>query len=289
MSEIEIAYAIDKSEKENEEYRFRNEELKKANATIEARSKEIRQSIEYGGYIQQAMLHKPTEIKSINGKYFILYLPKDIVSGDFYWFTETDGKIIIAAVDCTGHGVPGAMLSMLGISLLNEIINKRKIFDSGRILDKLKIEIVRALNQKLDKATLRDGMDMALCIIDYQKNIIQYSGAKNNLYLIRNMKLHETPADRMPVGYEEDSTVGFTRHDIPFMKGDVIYMFSDGYASQLGGPEDKKFKTSGLKDLLLKIHKSTPEIQKKTLKKEFYNWKGKQEQVDDVLVIGLKL
>ncbi|MBA4323360.1 MAG: hypothetical protein C0408_11140, partial [Odoribacter sp.] len=203
--------------------------------------------------------------------------------------TKAGNKLIIAAGDCTGHGVPGALMSMLGISFLEEIVIKREILDSGSILDEMRIEIQRALHQKGEKEGTKDGMDIALCIIDYKKKTIQYSGAYNNLYLIRNSELTEYRADRMPIGIYDRSGYRFTRHDIPYTPGDMIYMFSDGYADQFGGPNNKKFKYSVLKDLLIRIHKLPLPKQKQKLETEFFRWKGSLAQIDDVLILGLKL
>ncbi|HZL76717.1 MAG TPA: tetratricopeptide repeat protein [Bacteroidales bacterium] len=289
LSNIEVAHAVEKSEQEKEIYRLRHVELKSAYDIIEEKNKDITASINYASRIQRAMLPGPSEIKGFSSKSFILYLPKDIVSGDFYWFSEIKSKLILVAGDCTGHGVPGALMSMLGISFLEEIVNEREITESGQILNELRKEVQRALHQKGIREEAKDGMDIALCVIDRSKKTIQFSGAYNSLYLIRMGELIEYPADRMPIGIFDLSDKGFSSQDISFLPGDIIYMFSDGYADQFGGPNNKKFKNSALKELLTKIHGLPLKEQKKRLESEFLKWKGDNPQTDDVLVIGMKL
>jgi serine phosphatase RsbU (regulator of sigma subunit) len=289
LSNIEVAHAVEKSEQEKEIYRLRHVELKSAYDIIEEKNKDITASINYASRIQRAMLPGPSEIKGLSSKSFILYLPKDIVSGDFYWFTQISGKLIIVAGDCTGHGVPGALMSMLGISFLEEIVNNKGITISGQILDELRKEVQRALHQKGAREEAKDGMDISLCVIEKKKGILHYSGAYNNLYLIRNGELLEFQADRMPIGIHDLSAKSFASQDIPYLTGDIIYMISDGYADQFGGPNSKKFKYSALKELLLKIHMLPLKEQKKKLESNFFKWKGDNPQTDDVLIMGMKL
>jgi len=289
LSNIEVAHAVEKSEQEKEIYRLRHVELKSAYDLIEEKNRDITASINYASRIQRAMLPGPSDLKGLSSKSFILYLPKDIVSGDFYWFTRISGKLIIVAGDCTGHGVPGALMSMLGISFLEEIVNEREITESGQILNELRKEVQRALHQKGTKEEAKDGMDITLCVIDRSKKMVQYSGAYNSLYLIRNEELLEYPADRMPIGIFDLSDKSFTSQDFPYLPNDIIYMFSDGYADQFGGPNSKKFKYSALKELLIKIHNLPLKEQKKILESEFLKWKGANPQTDDVLIMGLRL
>ena len=286
---IEIAHAIEKSEQEKEIYRLRHIELKQAYDIIEEKNTDIIASINYASRIQRAMLPDPGEIKGLKEKCFILYLPKDIVSGDFYWFNKKNNKLIVVAGDCTGHGVPGALMSMLGISFLEEIVNNRGIFESGNILNELRKEVQKALHQKGIREEAKDGMDIALCVIDMTKNRIQYSGAYNNLYLIRNDDLMEYAADRMPIGIYDLNDKNFVSQNIPIMPGDIIYLYSDGYADQFGGPNRKKYKYPTLKNFLIKIHKLPLTEQKQKLEQEFNDWKGVNSQIDDVLLIGMKL
>jgi serine phosphatase RsbU (regulator of sigma subunit) len=289
LKNIEISNAIEKSEQEKEIFRLRHVELKQAYDLIEEKNKDITASINYASRIQRAMLPDPGEIKGLNKNSFILYLPKDIVSGDFYWFCRSDKKLIVIAADCTGHGVPGALMSMLGISFLEEIVNNRKITESGQILNELRQEVQRALRQKGSLDEAKDGMDISLCVIDRSKNILWFSGAFNSLYLVRKNELVEFRADRMPIGISGFSEKSFTTQEIPIFSNDIIYMFSDGYADQFGGSQSKKYKYSTLKTFLLSIHKLPLAKQKQKLEEEFLEWKGTSPQIDDVLILGLKI
>jgi serine phosphatase RsbU (regulator of sigma subunit) len=289
LSNIEVAHAVEKSEQEKEIFRLKHVELKKAYDIIEEINHDITASINYASRIQRAILPDPSDIRGLAVKLLTFYMPKDIVSGDFYWFTQVKKKLVIVAADCTGHGVPGALMSMLGISFLEEIINFREITESGQILNELRKEVQRALRQTGKSEEQKDGMDIAICVIDKSKNMIQYSGAYNNLYLIRNGELAEYPADRMPIGIFDRSDIQFTTNNIPSLPGDMIYMFSDGYADQFGGPDNKKFKYSHLKEVLVSIHNLPLKEQKKRLEKTFLDWKGSNYQIDDVLLLGLKL
>jgi serine phosphatase RsbU (regulator of sigma subunit) len=198
-------------------------------------------------------------------------------------------KLVVAAVDCTGHGVPGALMSMLGNSYLDEIVNNREITDPSRILDELTREVRKALRQKGERQEAKDGMDIALCVIDKKQNMLHYSGAYNNLYMVRKNVLTEYNADRMPIGYCDDQEKRFSKHEIVIKPGDMIYMFSDGFADQFGGPNTKKFKYAQFKELILKINRKPLKDQRKLLESKFYEWKGVNDQTDDVLVIGIKL
>ncbi|HUX96465.1 MAG TPA: tetratricopeptide repeat protein [Bacteroidales bacterium] len=288
LRNIEIAHAVEKSEQEKEIFRLRNVELKEAYDIIEENNREITASINYASRIQRAMLPEPEEIEGLYDNYFILFKPKDIVSGDFYWFTNVDNKLVAVAGDCTGHGVPGALMSMLGISFLEEIVNNREITESGKILDELRKEVQKALRQKGSKKEAKDGMDISLCVIDKSKNILQFSGAYNNLYLIRDNELIEYRADRMPIAVFDMTEEVFKTNIIDIKKGDLLYMFSDGYADQFGGPNFKKYKNASLKSLLLSIHKFSMRKQQQNLEDNFLSWKGINHQTDDVLIIGLK-
>jgi serine phosphatase RsbU (regulator of sigma subunit) len=289
LSNIEVSNAIEKSENEKEIYRLKHVDLKEAYNKIEEINKDITASISYASRIQRAILPEPREIKGLAENIFILLIPKDIVSGDFYWFSQVNDKLIVAAVDCTGHGVPGALMSMLGNSYLDEIVNNKEIIDPARILDELTGEVRKALRQKGEREEAKDGMDIALCVIDKKQNSLQYSGAYNNLWLVRKNELTEYPADRMPIGYYDDHNKRFSKHEISIRTGDLIYMFSDGYADQFGGPNTKKFKYAQFKELILKVHSKPMREQKKLLESRFLEWKGSNEQTDDVLVIGLKI
>ncbi len=289
LRNIEISYATEKSEKEKELYRLRHIELKEAYDLVDEKNKYITSSINYASRIQNAILPDPLEVRDMVEDCFILFIPKEIVSGDFYWFNNSGNKLIVAAGDCTGHGVPAALMSMLGISFLEEIVNYRGITESGEILDELKKEVQRALHQRGSREETKDGMDIALCVIDRSNATLQYSGAYNNLILIRNDELLEYPADRMPIGIFEKNDPKFKIYNIKTFPGDIIYMFSDGYADQFGGPDNKKYKYEPLKTFLLKISLLPVPEQKQRLEEEFYQWKGTNSQRDDVLILGLKI
>ncbi|KPK82511.1 MAG: hypothetical protein AMS27_14480, partial [Bacteroides sp. SM23_62_1] len=219
---------------------------------------------------------------------FILFLPRDIVSGDFYWICRKKHTIVIVAADCTGHGVPGAFMSILGVSFLNEIVS-RDIPRANIILNRLRENIMKSLHQTGDIYEHKDGMDIALCICDLEKRELQFSGAFNPMYLIRDGELNEVRGDKMPIGIAPTEEKSFTNHVLDLRKNDLIYIFSDGFADQFGGPEDRKFRYRPFKELLVRIHKQDMGKQKKLLEQKFYNWKGEVDQVDDILIIGFKI
>jgi len=226
------------------------------------------------------------EVKRLNAESFIVFKPKDIVSGDFYWF-YVDGKILYyITADSTGRGVPGGFMSMLGINLLSEIVIERKIKDPGTILNMLREEIIRSL--KTDEGYSMDGMDATLCKIDIEKQTLQYASANNSLYIIRNKELAEYKSQKMPVGYMENA-VPFKTRELPLQKGDMIYTFTDGFADQFGGEKGKKFKYSQLKNNLIALSDKPIKGQKKNLDSIFESWKGQLEQVDDVCIIGIRI
>lgn len=289
LQNIEISHAIEKSEKEKEIFRLRNVELKAAYHEIDEKNREITSSINYAQYIQQAILPQPEEIPWLAQNSFILYLPKDIVSGDFYWFTQNQGKTIIAAADCTGHGVPGALMSMLGISLLEEIINKRNIVKANEILDNLRLEVIRSLKQKGAESKSKDGMDISLCVIDREKSTIQYAGAYNSLYFVNKGELIEYKADKMPIAIHQRMDSSFTLYETNINVGDMLYLCSDGFQDQFGGADGKKFMTKNLKVLFSEIAPLPLTQQKEVLLNKYNQWKGEYEQVDDVVILGIRL
>jgi len=272
---------------------------------IELQKEEITQSIKYASRIQDAVLPPLNKLPQ-NLDYFIFYKPKDIVSGDFYWFTEKDEKLCIVAGDCTGHGVPGAFMSILGISSLNEIINEvGKNLSTSDILNALKDRIIGSLQKNEGDVVSEAGMDLAIIIIDKMAQTIEYSGANNPLFIIRKNNTSEPPenseitkfedyelfhikADKMPIGIYPISK-SFSNTLFNFIKGDTIYLFSDGLPDQLGGDYNKKLLIKRFKQGLLKMQgKSLPE-QKDILENFLIKWKMNQEQTDDILVIGIRL
>jgi len=255
---------------------------------IEHQQNELGQSLEYASSIQSALLPDLRYFNKIFTESFVFFKPRDIVSGDFYWYARKGSRVAVTAVDCTGHGVPGAFMSMLGISFLNEIVSKC-IPRANTILNRLRENVMKALHQTGEISENKDGMDIALCVIDLEEMVMEFSGAFNPLYLIRDGELSETRGDKMPIGINAIVEKSFTNHIINLEKGDLVYLFSDGYADQFGGPDDKKFKYSALKNLLVKINKEPMEAQKKELERSFISWKADGEQIDDVLLIGLKI
>jgi len=278
----QITFAIEKSEKEKEIYQLRNVELKSA-------YDEITESIDYASRIQIAMLPHHEILTRFFPEHFVLFLPKNIVSGDFYWSAKIGSKIVFAVADCTGHGVPGALMSMLGISFMNEIVVERGHTNPGEILDILRREVICALKQTGSEDEQHDGIDMALCSYDTKSGILEYAGAFNPLYLIRNGNLKLYKADRMPVCYYHGMEDPFRTISIQLKKGDQLYLFSDGYADQFGGPYRKKFKFKAFQEILVEYHQEKMEKQKELLHEQFLNWKGDVDQYDDVVLLGIRI
>jgi len=269
--------------------------------TIAEQNKSITDSIVYAQRIQQAVMPPDEYIERILKENFILFKPRDIVSGDYYWATQKDHKIIFTAADCTGHGVPGAFMSLLGISFLNGIVNKinperGEEVKANLILNELRETIKTSLRQTGKFTESKDGMDMALCVIDYEHNIMQYAGANNPALLVRNGELIELKADKMPVGVYYREKESFTNHEIEIQKGDTVYLFSDGFIDQFGGEKGRKYMIKQFKELILKINDKPMSEQKEIFNKELEDWKlGNREegdehhQIDDVLVVGFRL
>jgi sigma-B regulation protein RsbU (phosphoserine phosphatase) len=257
---------------------------------IELQKQEITDSIKYASRIQNALLPPQEDIDNLLPSCFILNKPRDIVSGDYYWIANKDEKIIVAVADCTGHGVPGAFMSILGIASLNEIVNKTDTIIASDILNQLRDQLIRVLRQTgREEDRTRDVMEMALCIIDPVKRILQYSGAFRPLYMIRNNELSEIKGDSMPIGIYEGTDNPFSNKDLKFEKNDIIYMFSDGYGDQIGGPARKRFKSAKFRELLLEIHLKPMNEQKHILEKKYMEWKRDVEQIDDILIMGIRL
>jgi len=235
----------------------------------------------------QAALIPSLELFSDTLEHFVLYKPLAIVSGDFYWVSTKDNLQVIIAADCTGHGVPGAFMSMLGVALLNEIVNEKNIFMPDQILNRLREEVIKSLKQVPDEESVKDGMDAAVCTIDFNNHVLYYAGANCPLYLIRGTELIHYRADKMPVAIHYKMQP-FTLNTIELQKGDAFYIFSDGYADQFGGPAQKKFMTGKLKETLLEIASKPMLEQGEILDRIFEEWKGDNPQVDDVTLIGVR-
>jgi ligand-binding sensor domain-containing protein/serine phosphatase RsbU (regulator of sigma subunit) len=268
----------------------RTEIISKQKDEIEKKNSVIIDSIEYAKNIQQSILPSNEDISRNFAQHFILYTPKDIVSGDFYWMHEDNERILFAAADCTGHGVPGAFMSIMGYNLLNETINEKPNANPSDVLNMLNLKVLNALKQYDKGASAKYGMDIALISIDKNKLTLEFSGAHNSLLIFRNKECIQLKADRLSVGsLVREETGTFTNHEFILQKGDMMYMFSDGYADQIGGPDNKKYFSTPFRILLQSICELEMEEQKKTLDQTITDWRGKRSQIDDILVIGIRI
>ncbi|MFH2094359.1 MAG: SpoIIE family protein phosphatase [Bacteroidota bacterium] len=307
-------------EEKNEELNQQNEEIASQRDEIEAQRdrviqqkeiiekihSDISQSIDYAKRIQKSIFPDGNILETYFSDHFVLLKPRDVVSGDFYWTAHINNCTIVAVADCTGHGVPGAFMSMLGISFLHDIVLKEHNTYPGDILNKLREAIIHALKQKDGVESQKDGMDIALCSFNSETKQMQFSGANNPIYIVSNKEvqgtktaetlvLTEVKGDKMPIAIYRIMNPYHT-HEIQLRQGDRLYMFSDGYADQFGGVKDKpqhagggKFKYKPFKELILRISEKTMADQKMILNETFENWRGEIHQIDDVLVIGLKI
>jgi serine phosphatase RsbU (regulator of sigma subunit) len=275
---------------QNHKLREKSEEILRQKEIIEQKSTAISDSINYAAMIQQAVMQPLHFLDDWKLKSFILYKPKAVVSGDFYWgMRRPDGSVVAVAADCTGHGVPGAFMSMLGIALLDEVCEADGSLKPAEILTRLRDQVIGKLSQKGRAREVHDGMDISVCIIDSSHRKLEFAGANNPMYLIRDGNLAKIPADKLPIGIYATNRIPFTDKCIDLKKGDRIYLFSDGFADQFGGPEGKKLMYKNFQDLLKEHHLEPLEEQKESLDKYFESWKGNFEQVDDVLVIGIEI
>jgi serine phosphatase RsbU (regulator of sigma subunit)/ligand-binding sensor domain-containing protein len=271
------------------------EEVEKQKKIVEVKNKDITDSINYAQRIQQAILPLPEDISKVFPESFIYFQPRDIVSGDFYWFYTSKRKdkkwVYIAAADCTGHGVPGAFMSMIGNTLLNEILNEKQIYETDQILNQLHIEVRAALKQDTAQNTTNDGMDIALVRVDLDTLELQFSGANRALYIFKNEKeFVDIKPNKFPIGgYQAETTRSFTAHLIQLQHKDTFYIFSDGYADQFGGASNKKFMVKRLQNELMAMQNLPMHEQKYLVQKLVMDWKGDAEQVDDILLIGVKI
>jgi phosphoserine phosphatase RsbU/P len=291
---------------QNEKISGQRDELENQRNLLSDQKKELTDSINYAQKIQTAVLPKDDILKELLPEHFVLYKPRDIVSGDFYWIKQIKNFTVIIAADCTGHGVPGAFMSMLGISMLNDIVNKSRFDSAGEILDRLRSKVKHTLNQEGKEHEQKDGMDISLLIFDNNKNDLQYAGAFNPLYIIRNknqvdvsgidefdilevndFKLIEIKGDHQPIAIYSNEK-NFRTHQIKLCKNDSLYIFSDGYYDQFGGTKGKKLMAKKFKELLLQIQNEPMTRQKEILNDTFIRWKKDIQQIDDVLVIGIK-
>lgn len=255
---------------------------------IEVANKNITDSINYAKRIQEAILPKKDKLEDFSENFAVLYLPKDVVSGDFYWYDKIGSTVIMAAADCTGHGVPGAFMSMIGVNNLNQIILENKQTNPSNILVELNKAIKKVLRQEDKGSENKDGMDISICAFDTEKNTIAYSGAFRPLVYIRGNELFELKASRNPIGGNAPIDFVYDLNEFEILPGDVFYMFSDGYPDQFGGEMGKKFMNKRLKQLFMENHRKSPHRQMEILKEEFYKWMGNEEQIDDILVMCIK-
>jgi sigma-B regulation protein RsbU (phosphoserine phosphatase) len=274
---------------QNELLTKQSTEMKRQYKALEEQRKDIIDDITYSRRIQNATMPSKDYLSSLFNQYFLYFKPKRIVSGDFYWVAHKGNKTILAVADCTGHGISGAFLTIAGTAFLNEIINYVEP-NASEILNQLRIRIMRLLQQKGLEGEASDGMDISLCIFDFEEMTLQYAGANNPVYIVRNDgNLQICSADRMPIGIHEHSTKPFTNNDLLISKGDMVYMFSDGYADQFGGPHDQKFRYKRLQALCVEMfHKSMPE-QYDGFERNMDEWIGYRDQIDDIIVIGVKI
>jgi sigma-B regulation protein RsbU (phosphoserine phosphatase) len=255
---------------------------------IEYKNKLIKYSIDYAHTIQTAVLKASMDGSDFFPEQFCLILPKDIVSGDFYWFHKTDNKLLAGVFDCTGHGIPGAFMSILGVTLLNETVIRERIDTPHLILTRLREKIIEALGQKGTYLEVKDGMDGSLISYDLTNRTLVFSGAFNPMYIIRDDKIIELKGDRMPLSFH-DKMSDFSCQKIKTRPNDIVYLFTDGYMDQFGGKNMKKLGHAYFKELLITHNMKPLEVQRQLLLDAFINWKGKEEQVDDITIVGLKL
>jgi len=293
---IELKDAIEEIHLQKENIIIQNKELEKQRDitqkqydTIAHKNKEISDSINYAKRIQTATLPSADIDKSIIDEHFILFLPKDVVSGDFYWYHDFDEYTVITAVDCTGHGVQGAFMSMIGVTFLNEIIIEKNITDTGQILDIMRVRVLDALNQTNKQSGASDRMDMAICVIEKKTKKMKFAGAFNPMICVRDNEIIEIKGDRMPIGIYAKMKNDFNTHIFDLRSNDKIYLFSDGYSDQFGGSRGRKFLIKNFRKLLLEINELPLNNQKEILNSTLKDWKGKYAQVDDILVIGFKI
>jgi serine phosphatase RsbU (regulator of sigma subunit) len=276
-------------EEQKNQVEIQKEEITHQKELVDEKQKEIIDSINYAQRIQHAVLTGEDVWNKVSKEHFILFKPKDIVSGDFYWaYNTSNNRSVFALADCTGHGVPGGFMSMLGNSFLNEIVVENKIFKANEILNKLRTKIIKALEQK-GGTQQKDGMDISLCVWNKLDNTLEFSGANNPLWLLRGKELMEYKADKMPIGLYLETEVPFSSVTIQLQKADIIYLSTDGYADQFGGPKGKKLKYKSLMEMLIFNSMQPMETQKMLLEKSFYEWKVNHDQVDDVSLVGIRV
>lgn len=267
----------------------RNEEIAAQRDLVTEQHQSITESIQYAKKIQTALLPPEAYVNELIKENFILFKPRDIVSGDFYWIRQVKDYIFVVAADCTGHGVPGALMSMLGISFLNEIVLKNEVEQTNEVLNELRRKVKYSLRQTGKDGEAKDGMDLALAAINIRTNILHFSGAYNPIYIARNKEIIQIKADKMPIGIHPNERPTFTNHEFELQPNDNLYLFSDGFSDQLGHRTGKKFMSKNFRELLQTICQGSMHQQKETLDDTIEDWKGDVEQTDDILVIGIRV
>lgn len=267
----------------------RTAEVVEQKEEIESQKISLTDSILYAKRIQNAMLPADSQMKHALKDHFLIYWPKDIVSGDFYWLSEKADKVFVTAVDCTGHGVPGAFMSMIGHSLLNEIVNENEVYKPSEVLDRMKLGVVNSLNKEGHEESTNDGMDMCFVSLDLKNKKLEFAGANNPLFIVRKGEIIIFKGDKQPVGAFVKEGISFTNHEVDLKKGDMVYIFSDGYQDQFGGEFKTKFMVGKFKKLLTEISSFSTEEQKQILTDRHLEWKKNVGQVDDIVVIGIRI
>ena len=289
-------------EKSIEEYQEENAKLKaklttafrelgQRNDQLNEKHKEVTDSINYAQRIQIAMMQPEYLVKERLEDSFIIYLPKDVVSGDFYYVGKKQkDTVVFGAIDCTGHGVPGALLSVIGFTFIQQAVRERGMTTPSEILTFLDDGVNRILRQTGDESGVKDGMDLALCALNTKTRVLEYAGAYNPLYYFNKGELKEIKANRSPIGVNEDGVPDeYSNHTIQLDKGDTLYLMSDGYADQFGGKHGSKYKHRRLRELIVSIQELSMGAQKERFESAFYRWKGEHDQVDDILIIGVRV
>jgi serine phosphatase RsbU (regulator of sigma subunit)/tetratricopeptide (TPR) repeat protein len=283
-------YAFINKRKANVELQALHQEVSEQKNELFDKNKNITDSILYAQRIQKALLTSHSYIKESVEEFFILNKPKDIVSGDFYWAQKKGNDLYFMLADCTGHGVPGAFMSLLGISFMNELVVGKGLKETHTVLNELRSEIIMALTDKDDKDyEMKDGMDAVLCRFNFSKLHLEYTAANNAIVVVRNGIFMDLKGDKMPVGRSPKDNTPFSKHEFTLQKNDMVYMFSDGFPDQFGGPRGKKLKEKNLKAFLVQIASLSMEEQEKKLSNYFTEWKGDLEQIDDVCLAGFRI
>jgi len=286
---LRLGRNLNKMMEQNELMAIQAKEMQRQYRMMEEQKKDIIDDITYSRRIQNAIMPERSYLLTLLPEYFLFYKPKRIVSGDFYWVAQKDNKVILAAADCTGHGISGAFLTIAGTAFLNEIINYSFI-DAAEILNHLRNHVMRLLHQKGLEGEAADGMDISLCIFDFQQMEVQYAGANNSIMQVKkNKELLVYSPDKMPIGIHENYDKPFKNQLIKLEKGDMIYMYTDGYADQFGGPLDQKFRNKRLQRLCLEASGLSMAEQYQLFERTIDEWIGYRDQIDDMLVIGIRV